>query len=185
MKIYILDTRSLPKSDFFTPPTEVTKKSERETYFGKKLLHYVLKKEYGITDPAFFRTSHGKPYLKNENIFFNISHSGSLVVCAISEHECGADIEILRDYNDKTAKRVCNENEYAKVSESSDKSVAFLEIWTRKEAFLKFTGTGLSVILNAIDTLSDPKFKTIVTDDFVLSTYSDNDFTREYIKIRD
>ena len=49
---------------------------------------------FGIENPEFVKNEFGKPYISgHENCFFNISHSGKRVICALSNSECGVDIE--------------------------------------------------------------------------------------------
>ena len=49
------------------------------------LLRYGLKQEYGFREvPDFQRTTSGKPFFRGENMpFFNLSHSGNFVGCAV------------------------------------------------------------------------------------------------------
>ena len=52
--------------------------------------------EENITKPIFKTEKYGKAYISNhENIHFNLSHSGKMVLCAISDMEVGADIEYI------------------------------------------------------------------------------------------
>lgn len=55
----------------------------------------------------------------------------------------GIDIEYVREYDEKIARRffTTEEQDYLKVSEDRDE--AFTRIWTSKEAYGKFTGTGM------------------------------------------
>ena len=104
----------------------------------------------------------GKPYIKDSEVFFSISHCDEWVVCAASSKPIGADIERIRPVSVKFAKRVCTENELKYVV---DENVAFdilddrltekfFEVWTLKEAYFKLIGTGITD-LKSIDTLSD------------------------------
>lgn len=82
----------------------------------------------------------GKPYAAGLDIFFNISHSGDIIACAVSDKEIGIDIEKIRPFNLKTAEKfaVADEIEHIKSMENG-----FFEIWTLKEAYFKCIGTGL------------------------------------------
>lgn len=88
--------------------------------------------------------SHGKPLLKDNSCFFNISHSGDYVILAISDCELGADIEKITFHNPKVAERclTANEKEWLK-QHPCDKS--FYQLWTGKEAVMKATGEGFSM----------------------------------------
>ena len=62
------------------------------------LLRYGLKQEYGFREvPDFQRTTSGKPFFRGENMpFFNLSHSGNFVGCALHDREIGLDIQAHR-----------------------------------------------------------------------------------------
>ena len=114
------------------------------------LSQYLSKKPHEI---EFGFTSYGKPYLKNQNLYFNLSHTTSMAVIALTEDaEIGVDIENLNrdmEYED-LAKRFFCETEYLKLVKTppEEKSHAFFNCWTRKEAFIKAVGEGLSYPLN-------------------------------------
>lgn len=99
---------------------------------------------------------HGKPYLARHDIFFNLSHSGSLVVLAVSRtHSVGIDIELARAplVSDQMILRCCSlrERQLLRRSVGSDRSRLFSTFWTRKEALLKAAGMGICDHLNRID----------------------------------
>ena len=118
------------------------------------LLKYGLMEEYGISASGFDRNGNGKPFLLYHNIFFNISHCDSGVVCAVSDSETGIDIETARNFDMDTAKRVCTDNELSFLLKSEDPEKDFAGIWTIKESFIKQSGAGLSypVPLNLLET---------------------------------
>ena len=63
---------------------------------GAYLLLKKLLSEQNITNPEFETGKYGKAYISNhENIYFNLSHSGKIVLCAISDMEVGADVEYI------------------------------------------------------------------------------------------
>lgn len=91
-------------------------------------------------DIVFVYNEKGKPYAKGLPVHFNISHSGDIAVCAVSESEIGIDIEKIRSVNPRISDKFATEeeNEYISTSENG-----FFEIWTLKEAYFKCIGTGL------------------------------------------
>jgi 4'-phosphopantetheinyl transferase len=92
---------------------------------------------------------------------FNLSHSGILALYAFtSGRPVGIDVELIRqipDVND-LAERFFSPTEIAslRVLLLDRRSLAFLACWTRKEAFIKALGLGLSCPLDAFDVTIDP-----------------------------
>ncbi len=88
---------------------------------------------------AFERGEHGKPYVTGEEIYFSLSHSGEMLICAVAENEVGADIEKMRHVkmHEKNAERCFS-------GENPKRERVFFDLWVRKEAFLKYTGEGFS-----------------------------------------
>lgn len=98
----------------------------------------------------------GKPFLKNNPVFFNISHSGDFVICAINDKsEIGIDIEIISDIEIDDFKPQFTENEWNKIISSNNKKETFFEYWTQKEAVIKAHGDGLTLSLNTFDILDN------------------------------
>ncbi len=87
-----------------------------------------------------------KPYIKNFDIHFSLSHSDSLAICAVSDTEIGIDAEKKSFFNPSIIERFFAENEKEEFSKYSDieKSDAFFRMWTIKEAYAKMTGKGLA-----------------------------------------
>ncbi|KPJ67459.1 MAG: hypothetical protein AMJ43_04175 [Coxiella sp. DG_40] len=102
----------------------------------------------------FIYDNYGKP--KVENIRFNISHSQDLALFAFTKYsDVGVDIEFVKkDFDgDNIAHRFFSEYEIQSLSKlpSAKRSSAFFNCWTRKEAFIKAIGKGLSFPLNKFD----------------------------------
>lgn len=101
----------------------------------------------------------GRPYFEERMCDFSITHTQNHVFCAIIEGEeptrIGIDAEDLErpDFSnlDEMASRWFGENERAIFSASPTKET-FLRLWTRKEAYSKYTGEGLRA-LSQIDTV--------------------------------
>lgn len=89
--------------------------------------------------PQFVYGKNGKPYLTSNDIFFNLSHSDNLSVCAISDVEIGVDCERVAPAKPHVLERVFNELE--RETAKSDKT--FTEIWTKKESVVKYYGGSL------------------------------------------
>ena len=122
-------------------------------------------------DVVFSYGTHEMPFIMGNEIYFNVSHKGNYVVCITDTNPCGIDIETKREVKLNSAKRFCNENEMKFIENSEDKSSALLYIWTRKDAYFKSLGCGISTILTAVDVLKTEGFETTEEEDYILSTY--------------
>lgn len=87
----------------------------------------------------------GKPYLANyPDLHFNLSHCSRYVAVAIdSDSPVGIDVECRRKVSPSLIRRVCSEAEQQIIAAAADPDLEFLRLWTRKEAYLKYTGTGI------------------------------------------
>lgn len=112
------------------------------------LLEYVLK-SHGIFEHDMFFSEKGKPYLAGRrDIFFNLSHSNNMVICAVSPVEVGCDIEFVKSGRTRIAQRYFTKEEqcFAQISERH-----FYRMWTLKESFIKATGMGLGLRLDSFE----------------------------------
>lgn len=102
----------------------------------------------------------GKPFIKNSNLFFSISHTENLWMCAVGENEVGFDAEvksrvISTDRIRQLSKRFFTDAEGKFIGENKEK---FLYIWTRKEAYVKYSGRGLGQGLETFNVLDQEGF---------------------------
>lgn len=145
-------------------------------------LEYCLRLETGILEGElpFQYNEHGKPYLKNSNIHFNMSHSGEYAVLAVGDSRVGIDVERLRKNRLSVARRCFCPEEYADIMSAGDKllqELRFLEYWTMKEAYVKYIGAGLSIPLNSFcivrrDDAANEESYTVTTDNTPVSMES-------------
>lgn len=95
----------------------------------------------------------GKPYIQNKAGFhYNLSHSGRYVVIAWGDSEVGVDVQ-KQDASVNTlalAKRFFTGDEQAYMAKDTSR---FYEIWTKKESYLKYIGTGLRKELGSFSVL--------------------------------
>lgn len=116
---------------------------------GRGILRSLLAR-YLKTEPKalkFSYGSHGKPFLENSNLKFNLAHSDNLALYAFTyDRAIGIDVEMIRPVSDllAIANRFFSANESETIRQASDQSQQFFRYWTCKEAFLKATGDGLS-----------------------------------------
>lgn len=138
-----------------------TVREDRErSLCGEVLARVLLSRELRcpLSAVPLCRGAHGKPVLKdNTNLFYNISHSGDYAVCVVSKRPIGIDIEQVRAYKPKLARRVCSEEELTLLAQSKDPARMFCRLWTLKESFVKCTGTGISVPLREISFAFSPQ----------------------------
>lgn len=120
-------------------------KDKRLSLLAYSLLQEGLKYEYSITTPpVFIFNEFGKPFLKDfPDIFFNLSHCSSGVVCVIGKEPIGIDIEEIKTIDWQLAEYVCNEDEIDEITKSHDPSLSFTVIWTKKESLCKCQGKGI------------------------------------------
>lgn len=103
------------------------------------------------------KNKYGKPFLKNvKNFNFNISHSGIWVVIGFGSEKIGVDIEKISEnkteLHKKLAERYFTPKEVEYIFENQKSfPQRFAEIWTGKEAFFKYKGTGIINSINSID----------------------------------
>jgi len=124
----------------------------------RKILGHYLKKN--PDDIRFEYTSHGKPILApgvdKEKICFNLSHSGAFALYAVTQRKkIGIDIEGIRDdiEIDQIARKFFSQNEIDSLEkiDINKRSGLFYQYWTRKEAFLKAGGEGISFPMEKCD----------------------------------
>ena len=111
-----------------------------------QLLKQGLREAYGITEnPVFEYGEHGKPFIVGHpEIHFNLSHCKEAAVCVVSDHPVGIDVESIREYRDSLVRYTMNDDEVRQIESSEHPDVAFIRLWTMKEAALKLIGTGIS-----------------------------------------
>lgn len=115
---------------------------------GQQLTDHLIMKalaEYGTPADTICRTEKGKPYV-NEDIFFSVSHSGGYFVCLVSDRPVGVDIQKERYADMKKISRRYFTHEECTYADEAGRDGFFL-LWTRKEAYCKYTGRGLEEIL--------------------------------------
>jgi len=137
-------------------------RDQRRFIMARGILREILGRYLG-KDPRTLRfdyTTYGKPLLSTstgyDNIQFNLSHSDAFALYAFTPvRSIGIDIELIRD--DVAAEHIAQR--FFSVSEISllegidqnKRAGAFFQYWTRKEAFLKALGEGVSFPMEQCD----------------------------------
>lgn len=139
---------------------ECSYKAEHETAY--RLLEAVLSDVFCVEAGTLSmeKRAGGKPYFKDSDIFFNISHCHDLAVCAVSRRcDVGVDVEAVKSYRENTAKRIMSDVEYEYFLSGEDKDKTFFQMWTYKESVLKLTGEGIRRDLKETDSIMDDRYR--------------------------
>lgn len=177
LKVYLANT-SLVNEDIISSLTEdeLAKAKrfklvddQKRSILSSYLLKYVLKIN-NICETNIIYNEYGKPYLENNPFYFNISHSGNYVVCALSSFEVGVDIEKNRSTHELVLKNCFTKDEFDYVTNDA----LFTKVWTLKESYIKFLGTGLKTKLNSFSVISNNNIMHI--DNVVFTSLSVEDY---------
>lgn len=115
------------------------------------LAEHALRKA-GASDLSLGVGAYGKPYLQRcPGMHFNLSHSGTMAVCAVASEPVGVDVEERHAYDEGVASLCFAEAERRWIADQPDADVAFTRMWVRKESYLKLRGTGLTDELRSLD----------------------------------
>lgn len=138
--------------------------AKRQALCAEVLLREGLK-AFGYSEPelAYEFGANGKPYLVGiEEVHFNISHSGDYVMCAVSTEEIGCDVEAVSEKTAerdlRIAERFFRKEEVQAIQNASseqEKRELFFRYWTRKESFMKLTGLGMKLPMNAFQIVEE------------------------------
>ncbi len=143
-------------------------KSRNEFVVSRGMLRLLLGCYLGVSSGCvrFTYSPHGKPSmvvpLGEFAPSFSISHSDGMVVCAFArDRGVGVDVEkVRRDFNvEEIAERFFSvaERDALRGIPVHEKHEAFFRCWTRKEAYIKARGEGLSHPLHQFDVSLTPK----------------------------
>lgn len=115
-----------------------------------ELLERLLKEKYHILSPRLCYGPQGKPYLE-DGPAFSISHSHGTVAVAIGEKNIGLDLEQVRSYHRLVPPRIMSPGEHTWFRERGELKRDFFTLWTLKESYYKYLGTGLPGFPNGTD----------------------------------
>ena len=123
---------------------------------GRVLLYRLIGNK--ILDIVY--NENGKPYLKDNSIYFNISHSSGYVVCVVSNNKIGVDIQKI--------KKIAKSSLVFTDEELKDSNIDLVKLWTKKESIIKALGLNMQY-MKKID-ISKYNIKTRTIDnDYILS----------------
>ena len=106
----------------------------------------------------------GKPFVPNNPFQFNLSHAGEVALIGITKnHQIGIDVEIInrKVEVERVAQHFFAKGEIERLMAlpEAQRYEAFFNCWTRKEAFIKATGDGLSFPLDQFEVTLKPNKK--------------------------
>lgn len=144
------------------------RKQRADRYLNKKdglrclaageLLRRTVEQELARTEFTVVKDPGGKPRIAGQDQFhFNLSHSGNHVLIAYGDSPVGADVQQMRVDTGKEnlAKRFFTTQEQAYIFECPEQTEArFYQVWTAKESYLKYLGTGLKKSLDSFSIFS-------------------------------
>lgn len=127
-------------------------------------LREILAAHTGVTPAAvsFTYNAYGKPSLAGDGaVRFNLAHSGELALLAVTlGQEVGVDVEDMRKTVDfpLIARRFFAPGEVTALFAlpETDRRQGFYNCWTRKEAYIKARGMGLSIPLDEFEVNLSP-----------------------------
>jgi 4'-phosphopantetheinyl transferase len=134
-----------------TRRSRLLRRADRDRFtIGAVLLRRAIGEHVGIdvlTTPIEIRRvcpdcdqPHGRPTVDLPDVEVSVSHTGRYVAVAITRAgPVGVDVETVPDAYGELLTWACTAREVAGVGDATD----FAQMWTRKEAVLKATGTGL------------------------------------------
>ena len=113
---------------------------------SRRLLALGLREVWGLEAiPPMERGPMGKPFFPSmPQIQFNLSHSGDLALCALSEVPVGVDIERVRPHRAGLPRYALSDREYRWFLEQGGGWELFCRLWTRKESWVKRTGGSIA-----------------------------------------
>lgn len=139
-------------------------RDRRRFLAARGLLRHILAR-YADTEPERVGLGYGhqgKPFLLDRpDTQFNLSHTGDILVVGVARGlRLGIDVErtMAESVMDEVMKTVSSEPERARLGSltGSERLERFSQLWTRKEAYIKADGRGMSLDLKRIDVLSVP-----------------------------
>jgi 4'-phosphopantetheinyl transferase len=150
---------------------------ERDRAFyiaGRSALRHLLSGYVGVPpeEVPLRIGAHGKPFLDGElRLHFNLSHSAGLALLAVTEvSPVGVDVERVGPIPELEAIAArfftAGEAREIRMARATEQRRLFFNCWTRKEAYLKAVGGGLSIPLSSVElTVSgEPRLLAIAGD---------------------
>ena len=137
-----------------------------ENISSHDLLKKVLK-ENNLHDEVRYNAN-GKPYLKNNSVYFNLSDKDNYTALVLSNQKVGIDMERIT-FRKNIISKICNEEEKKLIKNAQD----FTILWVKKESYVKYLGTGLSYGLKNVNTLELKNYLIKKFRNYYIAIYGD------------
>lgn len=149
------DGANLCRSFSPTPfPHQKPATAQKASLLAYMTLWDLLEKTCGIAETPLFDyeddgkggDGKGRPTLAGHpDVHFSLSHTDNAVLAVVANAPVGADIQAFRKPGERLLSRAFSDEERRDLKGLDDqgKALAFTQMWTRKEAFLKMTGKGI------------------------------------------
>jgi len=114
-----------------------------------------------MSGAVVIRPEEGKPFFRDMPLYFSVSHTDGTWGCLMSDEEVGFDLQMRRPVNhEKIAERFFSAQEAGYIDRHG--ADGFFDIWTRKEACVKYHGAGIIKNAKAFSTVCDGKLTGII-----------------------
>lgn len=123
----------------------ISESARRHFVIGRGFLRILLGKYLHIKPKhiIFDYNAHGKPIVANSGLFFNMSHSGDVVLYVFARFSSiGIDVEQHREIDMAGIS--------ARFFSEKDRKEPFFDVWVKKEAIIKAKGEGVFCNLKEI-----------------------------------
>ncbi len=139
----------------------------------------VIQEALGLSDPSMAKISYhekGKPYFPNLPYHLSVSTLKNITFLAISKKEIGIDAETQRKIHQGSIIHRFFSPEEQRYLEGNPSLADFLSVWTAKESYVKYTGTGIdpSFSSSSIFTVPQVIMTFTVLDQYTVSVCSDS-----------
>ena len=144
--------------------------------FGQwtSLQSWLMLSELGVTGEWEYN-EYGKPFVAS-GPQFSLSHCKHGIAVAVDTKPIGIDIESVRLADSALIERTMNAREQAQIAAAERPEEAFTRLWTQKEAYLKYLGTGIIDDLHhVLDNTGKAVFQTEIKNNYVYTICYEED----------
>lgn len=134
------------------------------------------------------RTARGKPYVDCADVHIGVSHTQTHVFVAVGNRPFGIDAEPIGRTSPRQrdiCRRFFSQEEQRLLADTADFAADFLWLWVKKEAFLKYRGTGLGELQQADTTRLPGRFYTFCAAGHQIAVYAEADLGKIEIEAMD